>query len=45
VERLNYFYNNSVEEMIARNPEDYLFSLVRNYADMENLLEAVVESI
>jgi hypothetical protein len=31
--------------MIVQNPEDYLFSSARNYADMENLLEVIVESI
>jgi hypothetical protein len=30
--------------MIVQNPEDYLFSSARNYADMDYLLEVVVES-
>jgi REP element-mobilizing transposase RayT len=43
-EKLNYIHNNPVEDMIVQNPEDYLFSSARNYADMEYLLDVVVES-
>jgi hypothetical protein len=31
--------------MLVQNPEDYLFSSARNYADMNGLLEVVVESM
>jgi putative transposase len=43
-EKLNYIHNNPVEEMIVQNPEDYLFSSARNYADLDYLLEVIVES-
>ena len=43
-EKLNYLHNNPVEELIVQNPEDYLFSSARNYADLEYLLEVEVES-
>lgn len=43
-EKLNYIHNNPVDDMIVQNPEDYLFSSARNYADMDYLLEVVVES-
>ena len=44
-EKLNYLHNNPVEDMIVQNPEDYLFSSARNYADMDSLLDVVVESM
>jgi REP element-mobilizing transposase RayT len=43
-EKLQYIHNNPVEDMIVQNPEDYLFSSARNYADLDNLLEVIVES-
>ena len=43
-EKLNYIHNNPVEDMIVKNPENYLFSSARNYADMDYLLEVIVES-
>jgi REP element-mobilizing transposase RayT len=43
-EKLNYIHNNPVEDMIVQNAEDYLFSSARNYADLNYLLEVVVES-
>jgi len=30
--------------MIVQNPEDYLFSSARNYADLDYLLEVIIES-
>jgi hypothetical protein len=33
-----------VEEMIVQNPEEYMFSSARNYADLDYLLEVEVES-
>lgn len=44
-QKLNYLHNNPVEDMIVQNPEDYLFSSARNYADMDSLMEVVVESM
>jgi putative transposase len=41
--KLNYIHNNPVEDMIVNNPEDYLFSSARNYVDMNNLMEVIVE--
>ncbi len=43
-EKLNYIHNNPVEEMIVQNPEDYIFSFARNYAELDNLLEVFVGS-
>jgi REP element-mobilizing transposase RayT len=43
-EKLQYIHNNPVEDMIVQNPEDYLFSSARNYADLDYLLEVIVES-
>ena len=38
-EKLNYIHQNPVKDMIVKNPEDYLFSSARNYADLDYLLE------
>jgi putative transposase len=43
-EKLNYIHQNPVEEMIVQNPEEYMFSSARNYADLDYLLEVEVES-
>jgi len=41
-EKLEYIHNNPVEELIVENPEDYMFSSARNYADLENYMEIEV---
>jgi len=38
-EKVDYIHNNPVRAGIVLNPEDYLYSSARNYANMENLLE------
>lgn len=38
-QKLEYIHNNPVEYGIVKNPEDYLFSSARNYADMESVLD------
>ena len=43
-EKLDYIHNNPVEEMIVEKPEDYLFSSARNYADLDGLLDIVLET-
>jgi len=43
-QKLNYIHQNPVREMIVKNPEDYLFSSARNYAEMDALLDIVVET-
>jgi len=43
-EKLDYIHNNPVEELFVENPEDYFFSSARNYADLNNYLEIVLES-
>jgi REP element-mobilizing transposase RayT len=43
-EKLGYIHNNPVEDMIVSRPEDYLFSSARNYAELSNLLDIVLES-
>ncbi|MFH0864672.1 MAG: hypothetical protein V1904_00650 [Bacteroidota bacterium] len=42
VEKVNYIHNNPVRAGIVENPEDYLYSSARNYADMKGLLDVVV---
>ena len=37
--RLNYIHDNPVRAGIVENPEDYLYSSARNYADMDFLIE------
>jgi putative transposase len=34
-QKLNYSHNNPEEDMLVANPEDYMFSSARNYADLE----------
>lgn len=43
-EKLNYIHQNPVEDMIVANAEDYLFSSARNYAELDSLLDIVLES-
>jgi REP element-mobilizing transposase RayT len=38
-QRLNYIHQNPVEEMIVKQPEDYMFSSARNYAGLDSLLD------
>ncbi len=44
-EKLEYIHNNPVEDMIVDKPEDYLFSSARNYADLSNYLDIILESV
>ncbi len=43
-QKLNYIYQNHVEEMIVTTPEDYLFSSARNYAELPYLLDIIMET-
>ncbi len=43
-EKLKYIHQNPVKELIVANPEDYLFSSARNYANLDHVLDIVVES-
>lgn len=38
-EKLEYIHNNPVVELMVSNPEDYMFSSARNYADLESYLK------
>ncbi len=38
-QKLNYIHQNPVEEGIVQNPEDYLYSSARNYAELESVLD------
>ena len=40
-QKINYIHNNPVEEKIVANPEDYVFSSARNYAELENELDII----
>lgn len=41
-QKLEYIHNNPVKALIVENPEDYLFSSARNYAELDNYLEIEV---
>ena len=40
-QKVDYIHKNPVKSGIVVNPEDYLYSSARNYADLDNLLEIV----
>lgn len=40
-QKINYIHNNLVIDKIVTNPEDYLFSSARNYADVDNELSVI----
>lgn len=42
-QKVNYIHNNPVKAKLVINPEDYMFSSARNYAELDYLLEVVVE--
>ena len=44
-EKLNYIHQNPVKDMIVENAEDYLFSSARNYAELNSLIDIVLESV
>ena len=39
--KLNYIHENPVRAGIVENPEDYLYSSARNYADFEGVLDVI----
>jgi hypothetical protein len=43
-EKLNYIHQNPVQDMIVDKPEEYLFSSARNYAELSNLLDIILET-
>jgi len=38
-QKIDYIHNNPVKAGFVQNPEDYLYSSARNYAEMESVLE------
>ncbi len=42
-QKIKYIHINPVKDMLVANPEDYMFSSARNYADLDYLLEVIVE--
>jgi REP element-mobilizing transposase RayT len=40
-QKINYIHQNPVVEKIVSNPEDYVFSSARNYADLDSELEII----
>ena len=40
-QKVNYIHSNPVRNGIVDNPEDYLYSSARNYADMEALIDII----
>lgn len=43
-EKLTYIHMNPVKKMIVEKPEQYLFSSARNYAELDSLLDIVLET-
>ena len=41
-QKINYIHMNPVKQEIIENPEDYLYSSARNYANMEGLLDVII---
>jgi len=41
-QKLNYVHQNPVKGLLVQNPEEYMFSSARNYADLDYLLEVVL---
>jgi len=41
-QKLDYIHNNPVVDKIVENPEDYIFSSARNYAELDSELEVVI---
>ena len=39
-----YIHQNPVRNLIVENPEDYLFSLARNYAELDSMIDVVLET-
>ncbi|CAM1340659.1 REP-associated tyrosine transposase [Tenacibaculum amylolyticum] len=42
-EKINYIHNNPVKDKVVKFAEDYIFSSARNYADLDNELDIVVD--
>ncbi|NOQ27228.1 MAG: transposase [Bacteroidales bacterium] len=40
-QKLDYIHNNPIKAGIVANPQDYLYSSARNYADMESVIEII----
>lgn len=40
-QKVDYIHNNPVKAGVVDNPEDYLFSSARNYADMEGVIDVI----
>jgi REP element-mobilizing transposase RayT len=40
-QKLEYIHQNPVRQMIVVNPEDYLFSSARNYADLSSMIDVI----
>ena len=43
-QKLEYIHNNPVRKFIVSKPEDYIYSSARNYAELDSLLEIVIET-
>ena len=41
-QKIDYIHNNPVKERIVAEPQEYLFSSARNYAEMDGLLDVEV---
>ncbi|HRZ76725.1 MAG TPA: transposase [Bacteroidales bacterium] len=40
-QKLEYIHQNPVRQMIVVNPEDYLYSSARNYADLSSMIDVI----
>jgi len=43
-EKMNYIHQNPVQDMLVQEPQDYLFSSARNYAELPSLLDVILET-
>ena len=41
-QKLNYIHNNPVEEGFVENPEDYLYSSARDYAELKGIVSVTL---
>jgi len=43
-DKLSYIHQNPVQDMLVQEPQDYLFSSARNYAELPSLLDIILET-
>ena len=43
-EKLNYIHQNPVHDMVVQEPQGYLFSSARNYAELPAMFDIILET-